>query len=51
MIYEKIEGWWNWKTILILSIISNKTKSHKKTLIKLEGKTIKGLFWKIIWAT
>jgi len=38
MIYEKIEGWWNWKTILILSIISNKTKSHKKNIDKIGRK-------------
>jgi hypothetical protein len=35
MIYEKIEGGWNWKTILILSIISNKTKGNKKNIDKI----------------
>jgi hypothetical protein len=30
MIYEQIKGGWNWKIILILKIISNKTNSNQK---------------------
>jgi hypothetical protein len=30
MIYEKVEGGWNWKKIVILKIVSDKTNSNKK---------------------